>query len=140
MIDNRKPMSCAEFSACMADLIAAGEDIFAHPHVRRCALHRALLDELEAIATAARQLFPEVDPPDTLWEGIQARLDEEYSQTMFSDLWPGSRVVTAIRVVEDYDPSASPPSPSQSAAERAWPIYLKVQGSGRTPARRERRK
>jgi len=77
MIDNRKNMSCEEFGVRMNELIATGEDIFSHPHVQTCVLHKALLEDLEAIAIAARQLFPEVDPPENLWMEIEGRLDEE---------------------------------------------------------------
>jgi hypothetical protein len=76
MIDKRE-MSCEEFGARMNELIATGEDIFAHPHVMTCELHRALLEDLEAIAIAARQLFPEVDPPDNLWKEIEGKLEVE---------------------------------------------------------------
>ena len=108
MIDNRKDMSCQEFSACMADLIAAGQDIFAHPHVRRCSLHRALLDDLEAIANAARQLLRDLDPPDTLWDGIQARLGFEPAPAI-SHSRPGLRVTFALKVIESSHPGAGPP-------------------------------
>jgi hypothetical protein len=67
-------MSCEEFDAHMSEMIAAGEDIFNHPHVRTCELHKALLADLEAIAIAAKELFPEVDPPDDLWKGIEGKL------------------------------------------------------------------
>jgi len=139
MIDNRKNMSCAEFSACMAELIAAGEDIFVHPHVRRCKLHQALLDDLEAIAKAARQMFPEVDPPDTLWDGIQARLGQEHPAPIISDPWPGYRVVFAMLVI-DHNLETSPPAPDFSFREKELPIRLKVFGASRTPARREGRR
>jgi len=130
MIDNRKDMSCREFSARMAELIAAGEDIFAHPHVRRCKMHRALLDDLETIAKAARQLFPEVDPPATLWDGIQARLGLHQPEPIVSDLWPGSRVAFAMQIIEHDDPNANLPAPGRST------IRMKVIGGARTPARR----
>jgi hypothetical protein len=135
MTDNHKHMSCAEFSACMADLVAAGEDIFSHPHVRSCKLHRALLGDLEVIARAARELFPEIDPPDTLWEGIQARLDQEPPGPFLSEPWPGYRVVVAIKVMEQNN--ASPPAPGHSFAKS--PVRLKVQGATRKPAQREGR-
>jgi hypothetical protein len=134
MIDNRKHMSCAEFSACMAELIAAGEDIFAHPHVRRCKLHRALLDDLEAIAKAARQIFPEVDPPDTLWDRIQEELAQKQPGPMVSDPWPGYRVVVAIHVIEYYNSNASPPVPHQP------PVRLRVLDANPAPSRREGRR
>jgi len=127
MIDNRNTMSCEEFSACMADLIGAGEDIFAHPHVRRCRLHRALLKDLEAIAKAARQLLKDFDPPDTLWDGIRVQLGHEnQSVPMVSDVAPGYRVVFAVKAIEPYNPHAGPPSLNRSFAEDKLPNRLKI--------------
>ena len=119
MIDNRQDMSCEEFSACMADLVASGQDIYAHPHVRRCRLHRALLDDLETIAKAARQLLGEVDPPDALWDGIQAQLgfEQEFAPAL-SDVGPGYRVMFALNVIEPPGPGASPPCVETSAPEK----------------------
>ena len=98
----------------MAHLVAAGEDIFSHPHVQRCKLHRALLDDLEAIAKAARQLLGgEVDPPDTVWNGIQARLEfgREPAPPTVSYIGPGYRVMFAVKVIERWSSgTASPPS------------------------------
>jgi len=119
MTDNRKDMSCEEFSACMADLIAAGQDIFAHPHVRKCRLHRTLLDDLGTIAKAARQLLREVDPPDTLWDGIQARLGfEERPAPALSDLGPGYRLMFAVKVIEPHGPGSRPPCLDASLRQR----------------------
>jgi len=123
----------------MAELIAAGEDIFAHPHVRRCKLHRALLQDLEKIATAARQLFPELDPPDSLWDGIQARLAQECSTSIISNPWPGCRVVVNTQVVEGYSPGAGPPLPAHLKSDERSVLRLNFPGAGRTIARRERR-
>ena len=138
MTDKRKHMSCEEFSACMADLIAAGEDIFAHPHVRRCKLHRALLEDLETIAKAARQLLPEVDPPDTLWDGIQAQLGLDLPGPIVSHPWQGCRVVFSLQVIENYNPHASPSATVQSQADP--PIRMQIYGISRPPARREKRR
>lgn len=77
MTDDRDPMSCAEFQEQLADLIGSGEDISAHPHLLTCPRCRALLDELETIAAAARQLFPGVEPPDDLWNQIESALKDE---------------------------------------------------------------
>ena len=77
MIDDFKPMSCAEFQARMPELIGSGEDISTHPHVQNCALCRALLADLETIAEAARSLFPVVDPPEHLWEQIETAIKQE---------------------------------------------------------------
>lgn len=77
MIEDPKNMSCEEFQAHMPELIGAGEDASAHPHVQNCALCRALLADLETIAEAARQLFPVEDPPDRLWEQIESAIKHE---------------------------------------------------------------
>jgi hypothetical protein len=77
MIENPKDMTCEEFQSYMPELIGSGEDASAHPHVQNCALCRALLQDLETIAEAARQLFPVEDPPDRLWEQIQSAIKQE---------------------------------------------------------------
>jgi hypothetical protein len=124
----------------MAKLVAAGEDLFSHPHVRKCKLHRALLQDLEEIARAARKLFPEVEPPETLWDGIQARLAKEsFSASIISDPWPGCRVILNTQVVEGYIPGASPPPPRHLISDEKSPLPLKFQGAGWTVPRRERR-
>ena len=77
MTEDRKSLSCAEFQAQLPDLIGAGENVAAHPHVQSCELCRALLADLETIAEAARQLFPSVEPPEDLWEHIESALQHE---------------------------------------------------------------
>jgi hypothetical protein len=74
MNGNSSKMSCAEFQDQMAELIGSGEDLTAHPHVKDCADCRALLAELNAIADAARELFPSVEPPDEVWEHIESAI------------------------------------------------------------------
>jgi hypothetical protein len=74
MTDNQVKMSCAEFQERLPDLVASGADANAHPHLKDCELCRALLADLETIAEAARQLFPSVEPPDTLWEHIESAI------------------------------------------------------------------
>ena len=70
-------LTCREFQDLMTELIAAGEDASQHPHAQNCALCTALLADLQAIADAARELFPIEDPPDHLWEHIQSAIREE---------------------------------------------------------------
>ena len=70
-------MSCAEFQARLPELIASGEDLSVHPHLKDCDLCRTLLAELETIADAARQLFPSVEPPDEVWQQIESALKRE---------------------------------------------------------------
>jgi hypothetical protein len=81
MTDDRKDMPCAEFQNQLAELIGSGADVSSHPHVQNCDLCRAFLTELEAIAAAARELFPVEDPPDRVWEQIQSALQEEEGKT-----------------------------------------------------------
>jgi len=77
MSEAPKTMSCAEFQAQLPELIESGASAADHPHVRECELCRELLANLEAIAEAARQLFPEVEPPDDLWEHIESAIKKK---------------------------------------------------------------
>jgi hypothetical protein len=77
MNEQTNKMTCEEFQAQMPELIASGENASAHPHVRECDLCRALLQDLETIAEAARQLFPVEDPPDRLWEQIESAIKQQ---------------------------------------------------------------
>jgi hypothetical protein len=70
-------MSCAEFQAQLPELIGSGADVSAHPHLESCDRCRAFVAELEAIAQAARELFPSVEPPDEVWQGIESALKRE---------------------------------------------------------------
>jgi hypothetical protein len=36
-----------------------------------------LLENLETIAQAARQLFPEVEPPDDLWDRVDSAIQND---------------------------------------------------------------
>lgn len=81
MSHDRDNMTCEEFQAQMPELIGSGADVSQHPHVQNCALCRALLNDLETIAEAARQLFPVEDPPDTLWEKLESAIKQDDSQT-----------------------------------------------------------
>jgi hypothetical protein len=72
-----KTMTCEEFQNLLPQLIGTGEDINLHPHIETCELCRAFLSDLEAIAEAARQLFPAVEPPDDLWSSIESAIQQE---------------------------------------------------------------
>jgi hypothetical protein len=74
MTKNSDNLTCAEFQAQLAELIGSGEDARNHPHLKSCELCRAFLADLETIAEAARQLFPDVEPPDEVWEHIESAL------------------------------------------------------------------
>jgi len=77
MTGDLEMLSCAEFQAQLPDLIGSGVDASTHPHVLSCELCRAFLADLETIAEAARQLFPDVEPPDEVWENIQSALKKQ---------------------------------------------------------------
>jgi len=70
-------LTCAEFQNRLPELIGASQHIATHPHLEDCPNCRALLGDLEAIAAAARQLFPVAEPPDHLWDHIQSAMNNE---------------------------------------------------------------
>jgi len=70
-------LSCAEFQSRLAEMIGAGENVGADPHMQTCERCRKFVAELEAIAQAARELFPVVEPPDDLWENIESAIKSE---------------------------------------------------------------
>jgi hypothetical protein len=82
MIQSVNHMSCAAFQAQLPELIGSGEMIADHPHFQSCELCRALLADLDAIAQAARHLFPDEEPPDALWEQIESAIVGEEANHM----------------------------------------------------------
>lgn len=76
MKDDPKNLSCAEFQSQLAELIGSGQNASEHPHVQNCALCKALLNDLETIAEAARQLLASVEPPDDLWTQIESAIQK----------------------------------------------------------------
>jgi hypothetical protein len=77
MTTDPKSMSCEEFQEQMSELIGSGADASSHPHVQSCELCRALLNDLETIAEAARQLFPIQQPEEHLWERIESAIKKD---------------------------------------------------------------
>ncbi len=77
MTENFNKLDCAAFQAQLPDLIGSGADLSTHPHIQSCELCRALLADLETIAEAARNLFPNVEPPDDLWQEIETAIKSE---------------------------------------------------------------
>ena len=77
MTGDPKSMNCHEFQEQLSDLIGSGVDINNHPHLKTCPLCRALLNDLQTIAEAARQLFPIQQPEDGLWERIESAIKRE---------------------------------------------------------------
>ena len=77
MNNGNNKMSCAEFQSQLPELIGSAKDISKHPHIQECQLCRDFVDQLEAIADAARQLLPPVEPPDELWNKIESALKKD---------------------------------------------------------------
>jgi hypothetical protein len=77
MSNEQDKLSCAEFQAQLPELIGSGEDASLHPHIQSCALCRTLLEELETIAEAARQLLPVEEPRDDVWAHIELAIKSE---------------------------------------------------------------
>lgn len=118
-----RDMTCEQFTARMAQMIAAGEDIFAHPHVKSCKMHRALLEDLETIARAAQQLFPDVDPSDKVW----AKIKEEIAplgapEELVSDPFPGFRLVFRTRAMENWYPQDNALVNDEPLGEKDLPV------------------
>lgn len=80
MTNDPNQMSCAAFQAQLPDLIASGENVADHPHLKSCELCHSLLADLETIAEAARQLLPVEEPPDEVWEHIESAIRSEESK------------------------------------------------------------
>lgn len=72
-----KSMSCEEFQEQLSDLVGSGADIENHPHFKDCEICQQLYRELEVIAEAAKQLFPDRQPEDNLWERIESAIKKE---------------------------------------------------------------
>jgi hypothetical protein len=69
-------LECADFQARMAERIGAGEDLQVYPHLLTCERCRSLVNDLESIADAARQLFrEELEPETDLWPKIELAIE-----------------------------------------------------------------
>jgi hypothetical protein len=69
-----KSMGCEEFQSQLAELVGSGADVENHPHIRECDICRRLYEDLRTIAEAARQLFPDQQPEDDLWDRIESAI------------------------------------------------------------------
>jgi hypothetical protein len=72
-----KSMSCEEFQSQLAELVGSGADVENHPHIQQCEICRQLYEELQTIVDAARQLFPDQQPEDNLWDRIESAIKSE---------------------------------------------------------------
>jgi hypothetical protein len=77
MIDCPETMSCQQFQSQLPELIGSGSVASTHPHLQHCELCKRLMDDLESIAEAARQLLPIVDPSERLWDQIESAIRSE---------------------------------------------------------------
>ena len=70
-----KSMSCEEFQSQLAELVGSGADVLNHPHILTCQNNcLRLYEDLQTIADAAKQLFPDQQPEDDLWERIESAI------------------------------------------------------------------
>jgi hypothetical protein len=74
-----KSMSCEEFQSQLAELVGSGADVANHPHIKECDICRQLFEELQTIVDAAKQLFPDQQPEDNLWDRIESAIKKEDS-------------------------------------------------------------
>jgi len=74
MTIDSKSMSCEEFQSHLPELVGSGADVENHPHIKECAICRQLYEDLQTIAHAAKQLFPDEQPEDNLWERIESAI------------------------------------------------------------------
>ncbi len=130
-----RDMTCEEFTARMPQLIASGRDVFAHPHVKRCRTHRALLEELDAIAQAAQQLFPDVDPSDKVWEKINDEIAPGYGfDERVSDPFPGCHFVLRVKAMHNWNPRDNPKGYDERMGERNLPVSgARIRAGGHKP-------
>ncbi len=71
---------CVEFQSLMAERIGAGEDLSNYDHMKTCQRCPALLRDLEYMAESIRTAFqdqePELDPGDSVWDNIVAKINK----------------------------------------------------------------
>jgi hypothetical protein len=77
MNTNTNLVSCVIFQAQLPELIGSGVNITDHSHLRSCINCRCLLNDLESIAEAARQLLSNEDPSMHVWKEIQSVIHAE---------------------------------------------------------------
>lgn len=89
-------------------------------------MHRALIADLEAIAQAAQQLFPDVDPSDNVWEKISEEIAPvgEINERVSYPL-PGLRLVFRTRVMENWSPRDNAMANDNQLGERSFPVHGK---------------
>lgn len=64
--------ACEAFQSKIPHLI--GGNIYEEEHMQSCLRCKALVEELEYIAEAARLYLSAEEPPDTIWKNIEVQL------------------------------------------------------------------
>jgi hypothetical protein len=77
MTTKRSNQNPVDYQSDLPEQSGAGVDVSNPPGDESGELYRALMADLEAIAEAARQLFPDVEPPDEVWEHIELAIKGE---------------------------------------------------------------
>ena len=74
-IQTRRPVTCEEFQSQLPELVAAGQEIQNHEHLKTCDRCSELLAELEYIAGIASDLLlPVYEPGEAVWRKISASI------------------------------------------------------------------
>lgn len=75
--DIKTDMTCAEFQEHLPELFEMHADLSKEEHLQTCENCKALVSDLEYIASQAKLLLPIHDPSPGVWENIQAALQQE---------------------------------------------------------------
>ncbi|HYL92567.1 MAG TPA: anti-sigma factor [Alphaproteobacteria bacterium] len=70
-------MNCKEFQDALPYIIDAGGSVEEEEHLRSCPTCGALVDDLKHIAGQSRLLLPMHDPSPSVWQRIEASLQQE---------------------------------------------------------------
>jgi hypothetical protein len=71
----QRHVTCEDFQSHLPELVAAGQDLRDHEHLKTCARCTELLEELEYIAGIASDLLlPVYEPGEAVWKKISASL------------------------------------------------------------------
>jgi len=76
MIEGEKTAACVRFEQELESYLEGETQPFVRAHSRSCPDCSALLEDLEWLQRAAREM-PLVDPPPAVWANVRARLDAE---------------------------------------------------------------
>jgi predicted anti-sigma-YlaC factor YlaD len=74
---NSKNMTCAEFQEHLPELFETHADLSTEEHLQTCENCKALVRDLEYIASQAKLLLPIHDPSPGVWDNIQTAIQQE---------------------------------------------------------------